>query len=91
LLLQAVLAGYRLPAVEVPSLRAELLADTRGFGPEPGEVAVWLPMAALEPGKADVFRRLAELPQEWLEEIERTAGRGFAPALPASDHVQRGG
>jgi hypothetical protein len=72
-------------------LRAELLADTRGFGPESGEIAVWLPLAVLEPGKADVLRRLAELPQEWLEEIERTADRGSAPTLPATDQVLRGG
>jgi hypothetical protein len=95
LLPQTVLTNYRLPAAEVPGLRAELLADTRGFGPESGEVAVWLPVVALEEGKADIVRRLAELPREWLDEVERTAAHEAvsqaAQSLPDSNQMQRGG
>jgi len=89
LLPQMVLTNHRLPAAEALSLRDEILADTRGFGPAPGDVAVCLPTEALEEGKADVLRRLAELPLEWLEEAERST-RGRA-ALDTGPQTQRGG
>jgi hypothetical protein len=67
---QAVLANHLLPATEARGLLGELTADVRGFGPEPADVALWVPSAAIEEGKAEVLQRLAVLPLESLERAE---------------------
>jgi hypothetical protein len=70
LLPQTVLTNHLLPTTEARGLLGELTADVRGFGPEPTDVALWLPAAAIEEGKVDVLQRLALLPLGSLEQAE---------------------